>query len=100
MRLESSTADSARIEVEVLLAYEQFDDAMQLLQMCREKFGEADWIDVKVLEILAATNQCEAFLSMYNDKRSSLKTGAPIAWLKIEKLHDKLCDDFNISALG
>lgn len=100
LRLESDSMEEVRVEIEVLMAYEQYEEAMSLLGLSQQKFGESAWIDSKQLEILAATNQCEAFLNLFNEKRAALEAASPIMWDKMQKMRDQLCSDFRISALG
>ena len=98
IRREKTSPEAARMEAEVLLAYEQYDEALQLLADCRQNFGADDWIDLKTLEIYAASNQCEKFLALFNEKRKALQTDPK--WEKIEKMRDRLCAEFKISAIG
>jgi len=100
LRLESNSMDDVKVEIEVLLAYEQYEEALSLLNLSEHKFGADAWIDYKKLEILAATNQCEEFLRVLNDKRPLLEKSAPILWAKVKTLRDRLCADPRISALG
>ena len=88
------------IETQILIAYEQYEEALELLEAAQEKFGQATWIDLKTLEIFAATKQCGPFLELFNQQRTRLEAESPIAFEKIVKLRDSLCKEFNISAFG
>lgn len=99
LRLESTTMDDVKVEIDVLLAYEQYDEAMGLIVSARQRFNDQAWLDMKELEILALTRQCEVFLSRFDDKMDSLKKQHPLDWAKIEKMRERLCETFNVSAI-
>jgi len=99
LKLESSSINEIKIEIDVLLAYEQYSDAMNLVQSSRERFGEDAWLDIKELEILASSRQCDKFFAQFNIKKSKLEHELPRPWGKIEKLRKQLCKEFKISAV-
>lgn len=99
LRLESTTIDEVRVEIDVLLAYEQYNEAMGLVESARQRFEDQAWLDIKELEILALTRQCEVFLSRFDDTTDLLKQQYPLEWAKIEKMRDHLCETFNVSAI-
>lgn len=99
LKLESNSIDEVKIEVDVLLAYEQYSEAMQLLSASREKFGQDPWLDIKELETLASARQCDEFFSRFDEKKIKLEEELPMAWGKIEKVRKQLCKEFKISAV-
>ena len=100
IRRQATNPEAVNIETQILIAYEQYEEALELLEAARQKFGQVGWIDLKTLEIYAATKQCGPFLELFNQRRVKLEEESPIAWEKIAKMRDSLCKEFNISAIG
>lgn len=99
LKLESNSVEEVKIEVDVLIAYEQYPDALQLVKTAREKFGEDPWLDIKQLEILASSKQCDAFYELYNKRKVGLQSELPEPWEKIEEMRTRQCKEFKISAV-
>ena len=43
LRLESGSIEDVKIEIDILLLYEQYDEALLLINTSRERFGENIW---------------------------------------------------------
>lgn len=85
-------------ELDILIAYEHFDEAMELLVEARKDLKDDRWLDVKELEILAATKQVELFYARLEEMKESISREYPLAWKNILKLSFKLNEQHQHSA--
>jgi len=99
LQLEANTVNEVKVEIDVLLAYEQYNEAMELLKTSKEKFGHEPWLDIKELEVLASSGQCDVFFARFNETKAELEAELPEAWEKVEKMRMQLCKEFKISAV-
>ena len=99
LTMGAGSINEVKIEIDVLLAYEQYEEAMQLLKESKVKFGEAPWLDIKELEILASSRQSDLFYKLYNAKKDLLEQELPEAWEKVDQMHQQLGKEFKISAV-
>ncbi len=91
--------EDLKIEIDVYMAYEQYEEATNLIHQGREGGGNNAWFDLKELEILAATKNLEAFMIEFDRKKSLYGKTLPEEWKDIEKIRDNLCEKLNILAI-
>ncbi len=91
--------EDIKVEIDVYMAYEQYEEATNLIHQGREGGGNNAWFDLKELEILAATKNLEAFMIEFDRKKSLYGKTLPEEWKDIEKIRDNLCEKLNILAI-
>jgi FimV-like protein len=94
----SNTPEEVLLEIDVRLAYEFYDEALEMLQQAKRKFGDATWIDAKTLEIYAATGEHREFLALFEQKRAALESAAPVVWAEIEAMHADILRKTKVSS--
>lgn len=99
LKLDIDSVPDAKVQIDILLAYEQYEEAMSLLRAAKEKFGNKADLDIKELEILGSSRQCDRFFERFNETKSALSARLPEAWVKVEDMHKRLCKDFKISVV-
>ncbi len=99
LKLNSRTVDEVKLECDTLIAYELYSEGLHLVYASRESLGDNPWFDVKELEILASSGQCDEFFVLFDQYRKRLEQELPDSWEKIEKLRKQMHEDFKITAV-
>lgn len=98
-KLRSHTVDEVKLECDTLIAYELYSEALQLVYTARDNFGDNAWFDVKELEVLASSGQCDKFFILFDQSRERLEQVLPESWERIENLRKQMHEDFKITAV-
>ena len=98
-KLSSRTVDEVKLECDTLIAYELYSEALQLVCTARDSFGDNPWFDVKELEVLASSGQCDEFFALFDQYRIRLEQELPECWHRIENLRQQMHEDFKIAAV-
>lgn len=98
-KLSSRTVDEVKLECDTLIAYELYPEALQLVCTARDNFGDSPWFDVKELEVLASSGQCDEFFALFDQYRKRLEQELPESWHRIKNLRQQIHKDFKITAV-
>ena len=86
---QKSAAESVtefKEECDTLIALEHYTEALQLVKASRANLVNDAWLDLKELEILAASDQTETFFEVYDQYKRRLKKELPEPWKEIQKM--------------
>jgi len=78
-------------EIDVLIAYELYEEAFELINKSRENFvTNKEDLDIRELEILAYLKNEELFYPMFEQLKESLSKKYPVEWKKIIELSEQM----------
>ena len=81
-------------EIDVLIAYQLYDEAFEMLKNARETLDDNGHLDIIELELLAYTKNVDEFFLKFEKFKDSLSKEFPEEWKKIADLNDKLIVEF------
>lgn len=87
---ELDNEDNIHAEIDLLVAYQEFEEAQNLLNSAREKFAEDQWLDIMELKILAYAKDVDMFFFKMDQYKDRLSAEYPTQWKQIIKMGDKL----------
>lgn len=99
-KINTDSIGDVHTELDILIAYEQFDEALQLVHKAKKKLKDDRWLDIKEIEILACTKNYDLFYSRMEEHEETLSREFPLAWKNIMKLSRKLNQEFQKSAIS
>ncbi len=82
--------DALYAEIDILIAYQLYDEALNMVQQARVKKPDNHCLDIRELEILAYTKEEDLFLEKYEAQKEPLSAEFPEAWARIEALHSEI----------
>jgi hypothetical protein len=97
--LEINSVKQVHSEIDVLIAYELFSEAQELVEASRKAEKDDRWLVLKELEILAYLKDAEQFFAKFEEEKSSLSKEFPVAWNKIIKMRASLISEFKLKAI-
>jgi len=97
--VDINAVNQVHAEIDVLIAYELFVEAQDLVDSTMQKHKEDRWLVVKELEILAYLKDVDLFLSRVEHEKNQLSKEFPVAWQKILKMRDDLCSEFKLASI-
>ncbi len=78
-------------EIDVLIAYELYEEAFELIKQSRQDFvSDRGFLDIRELEILAYLKNAEVFFPMFEQRKESLSREYPLEWAKIIELSEQM----------
>jgi FimV-like protein len=78
-------------EIDVLIAYELYEEAFELIKQSRQNFvSDRGFLDIRELEILAYLKNAEVFFPMFEQLKESLSREYPLEWAKIIELSEQM----------
>ena len=95
----NDAVNQVHAEIDVLIAYELFVEAQELVDTTKQKYKEDHWLVIKELEILAYLKDVDLFLSRVEHEKNQLSQEFPVAWKKILKMRDDLCSEFKLASI-
>ena len=87
---ELDNEDNIHAEVDLLVAYQEYEEALNLLSSARKKFADDYWLDIMELKIHAYSKDVDMFFFKREQYRDKLSTEYPDAWKKIMRMSEKL----------
>ncbi len=87
---EDSDDEALYAEIDILIAYQLYDEALNMVQSARANKPNNHCLDIRELEILAYTGKNDLFLRKYAEQKAFLEKEFPEAWEKIETLHNEM----------
>ncbi len=87
---EDSDDEALYAEIDILIAYQLYDEALNMVQSARTRQPDNHCLDIRELEILAYTRQQDLFRRKYAEQKAVLEKEFPQAWKKIETLRDEM----------
>jgi len=91
---EQQSHDSMQEEIDILIAYQLYDEALKRIHEEKERNPQNLLLDLRELEVLASNDDLELFLQKYQERRESLGTAYPTRWKGIEKLYEELFGNY------
>ena len=87
---ELDNEDNIHAEIDLLVAYQEYEEALNLLNSARKKFADDNWLDIMELKVLAYSKDVDMFFFKREQYRDRLSTEYPEAWQKILQMSEKL----------
>ncbi len=81
-------------EIDVLIAYQLYDEAFELLKNARETLDGNGCLDIRELELLAYTKNVDVFFPRFEKLKETLSKEFPEEWKKVIGLNEKLVVEF------
>ena len=91
---EQESHDSVQEEIDILIAYQLYDEALKRIHEEKERNPQNLLLDLRELEVLASNDDLELFLQKYQERRESLGSTYPSRWKRIEKLYEELFGNY------
>ncbi len=78
-------------EIDVLIAYQLYEEALELVVSSREDFvGNKSDLDIRELEILGYLKNDDLFFPMFDELKEELAKEYPVEWKKIVELSEQM----------
>ena len=77
-------------EIDILIAYNLYDEALELIGTARKTMQGNRCLDIRELEVLAYTKNVEKFFPKFEQEKNILSVEFPDEWSKIKGLNDQL----------
>jgi pilus assembly protein FimV len=95
--VETDDANSEALygEIDVLIAYQLYDEAFDLLKNARLTLDGDGCLDIRELELLAYTKNVDVFFPKFDQLHQTLSKEFPDEWVKISGLYDQLISEYS-----
>lgn len=87
---ENKDSQTLYTEIDILIAYQLYDEALELVEKSRENLKDNHSLDIRELQILGYLKDSNRFVSRYEQQKDILSLEFPEEWKKIEQFNQEL----------